>query len=186
MNAVDRVLGILANAGARSYGGEAVTQLSHALQCANWAQAADAPSSLVAASLLHDIGHLLYVEPEEAKDSPVDDLHENRGAHFLSAWFPLAVTEPIRLHVSAKRYLCATEDGYFDRLSAGSIHSLELQGGVFSEREAQSFIAQPYAADAVRLRRWDEAAKDPDAGTRSLEAYRTVLESLLLYDADVA
>ena len=183
MNPVDHVMQILATAGAQCYGGERVSQLEHALQCALWAQAADADDDLVVAALLHDIGHLIYREPEAAKAEAVDDLHENRGAHLLAAWFRPAVTEPVRLHVAAKRYLCATDPAYFDRLSEGSKRSLELQGGPYSAREAAVFIAEPFAEAALRLRRWDEAAKVPEAETPSLESFRPLLEALSIYGA---
>lgn len=179
MTPVERILSLLEEAGGRRYGGEPVTQLAHALQCANWAEAADASEDLVAAALLHDIGHLVYREPEEAMAEAVDDLHESRGSQFLEAWFPKSVTEPVRLHVPAKRYLCATDSGYQRRLSEASIQSLELQGGPYSEIEAKAFIAQDFAEDAVRLRRWDEAAKDPGAETPPLARYRHLLLSVM-------
>ena len=178
MDGVERVLEILRSKGSQRYGGEGVSQLSHALQCANWAQSADAADGLVAAALLHDIGHLIQRPPEEAGAEAVDDLHEAKGADFLAQWFPQAVTEPIRLHVPAKRYLCAAEAGYFERLSQGSVRSLALQGGPFGEAQARAFIARPFAEDAVRLRRWDEAAKDPDARVPDLEAFRPILATL--------
>ena len=178
MNPVDRVIEIMQRQGSQRYGGEEVSQLAHALQCANWAQAADASDGLVAAALLHDIGHLIQRPPEDALTEAVDDLHEARGADYLARWFPEAVTEPIRLHVPAKRYLCATETGYFARLSEGSVRSLALQGGPFDEAEARAFIARPFAEDAVRLRRWDEAAKDPEAPLPDLESFRPILSAL--------
>ncbi len=178
MNAVDRVLEILRTKGGQRYGGEGVSQLSHALQCANWAQSADASDGLVAAALLHDIGHLIQRPPEEAVAEAIDDLHEAKGADYLAQWFPKAVTEPIRLHVPAKRYLCAKEAGYFERLSQGSVRSLALQGGPFDEAEARAFIAKPFAEDAVRLRRWDEAAKDPEARVPDLERFLPILTAL--------
>ncbi len=180
MDPVDHLMQIFATAGAARYGGEPVSQLDHALQCAVWARGADADDGLVAAALLHDIGHLTYREPEEAMAEAVDDLHENRGAHLLAEWFPPEVTEPVRLHVAAKRYLCVEDPGYFDRLSEGSKRSLELQGGAFSEREAASFIVQPFAEAAVRLRRWDEAAKIPGARTPDLESFRPLLASVMV------
>lgn len=178
MNPVDQVMEIMQRQGGQRYGGEEVSQLAHALQCANWAQAADASDGLVAAALLHDIGHLIQRPPEEALADSADDLHEARGADYLARWFPEAVTEPIRLHVPAKRYLCATEADYFGRLSEASVQSLALQGGAFDEAEARAFIARPFAEDAVRLRRWDEAAKDPEAPLPELESFRPILSAL--------
>lgn len=178
MNPVDRVMEIMQRQGGRRYGGEDVSQLSHALQCANWAQAADASDGLVAAALLHDIGHLIQRPPEEALADSADDLHEDHGADYLARWFPAEVTEPVRLHVAAKRYLCRTEAGYFERLSEASVQSLALQGGPFDQAEAGAFIARPFAEDALRLRRWDEAAKDPEARLPDLESFRPILSAL--------
>ena len=179
MDPVNHLMQIFATAGARRYGGEAVTQLEHALQAAVWAQAADAEDSLVAAALLHDVGHLIDREPEVAMAEAVDDRHEDLGARLLAEWFPLEVSEPVRLHVAAKRYLCACDPAYFDRLSKESRRSLALQGGAFAEREAAAFIAQPFAEAAVRLRRWDEAAKVPEARTPDLESFRPLLTDLV-------
>ncbi len=179
MDPVDHLLQIFTTAGPQRYGGEAVSQLEHALQSAVWAQSADAEDSLVAAALLHDLGHLIDREPEAAMAEAVDDRHENRGALMLADWFPPEVTEPVRLHVAAKRYLCASDLAYFDRLSEESKRSLALQGGAFDEQEAAAFIAQPFAEAAVRLRRWDEAAKVPGARTPDLESFRPLLRDLL-------
>jgi gamma-butyrobetaine dioxygenase len=98
----------------------------------------------------------------------------------LAAWFPESVTEPVRLHVAAKRYLCAVEPGYFDRLSEASVYTLGVQGGPMNEEEAAAFAAGPYAQDAVTLRRWDEAAKDPDADVPGFDHYRPMLETLVV------
>ncbi len=179
MDPVDRLMQIFATAGARRYDGEEVSQLEHALQAAAWAQAADAEDGLVAAALLHDVGHLTHPEPEAAVAEAIDDRHEDQGALLLAEWFPPEVTEPVRLHVAAKRYLCAREPGYFDRLSGASKRSLALQGGAFTEGEAAAFIGQPFAEAAVRLRRWDEAAKVPGAQTPDLESFRTLLDDLM-------
>ncbi len=179
MDPVDQLMQIFATAGARRYDGEEVSQLEHALQAAVWAQAADAEDGLVAAALLHDIGHLINPEPEAAAAEAVDDRHEDQGALMLADWFPPEVTEPVRLHVAAKRYLCARDPAYFDRLSEESKRSLALQGGAFTEEEAAAFIAQPFAEAAVRLRRWDEAAKVPGARTPDLESFRSLLNDLV-------
>ena len=176
---VDHLMQIFATAGARRYDGEEVSQLEHALQAAVWAQAADAEDGLVAAALLHDVGHLIHSEPEAAAAEAVDDRHEDQGALLLAEWFPPEVTEPERLHVAAKRYLCERDPGYFDRLSEESKRSLALQGGVFTVGEAAAFIAQPFAEAAVRLRRWDEAAKVPGTQTPDLESFRTLLNDLV-------
>jgi predicted HD phosphohydrolase len=145
------------------------------LQCALLAVKEEAPASLVAAALLHDIGHVLYEEDEQPALRGVDDRHEEIGAgHLLPAFGP-AVAEPVRLHVPAKRYLCATDPGYFGCLSPGSVRSLALQGGPFTPGEATEFQALPFAGDAIRIRRWDEAAKVPGLETPPLEHYRATL-----------
>ena len=109
-----------------------------------------------------------------------DNDHGERGAAWLARWFPAAVTEPVRLHVAAKRYLCAAEPGYFALLSPASVHTLSVQGGPMTAAEAAAFAAGPYAADAVAVRRWDDAAKDPEADVPGFARYRPLLEGLLL------
>lgn len=167
---------VLAHRGEEEYAGEPVSQLQHALQCAALAEAEGASDELIAAALLHDIGHLFDDDPDAIAAGGVDTAHEESGAAFLSQWFDDAVTEPVRLHVSAKRWLCATEPGYLDGLSAASRRSLALQGGAFAEAEAASWIAAPEAEAGVRLRRWDDAAKDPEAVTRPLAHYLDIAE----------
>ena len=161
--------------GAAQYGSEAVSQLDHALQCAALAEEARAAPEQVAASLLHDLGHLLADAPHE-NERDLDDLHQFLAVPLLRGVFPEAVLEPIRLHVDAKRYLCCAEPGYWDTLSSASRHSLELQGGRFSSVEAERFIARPFARDAVALRRRDDLAKAPGRKTPSLGHFASLLE----------
>lgn len=168
---ITTILNCFNSRGSEQYGREAVTQLQHALQCATWAESARESQTLIAACLLHDIGHLLHDLGEDAAERGIDDRHEYRALPFLKQYFPLAVTEPIRLHVNAKRYLCATQSEYWDSLSPASKLSLELQGGIFSEAEATTFINQPYAKDAVKLRIWDDLAKDPAKHAHGLEHF---------------
>lgn len=158
---------------------EGVSQLEHALQCATHAANAGADDELVATALLHDIGHLIYDPSEFALDSE-NDYHEARGAAFLAMLGP-AVVEPVRLHVDAKRYLCTIEPRYFDTLSEGSKQSLAFQGGPFSVSDAEAFLARPFAADAVLLRRWDERAKVKGDSTPTLTHYLYVVERSLLH-----
>lgn len=172
MNAtVDEVMALLVENGAHRYGGEPVSQLEHALQCAQQAEAEDARDELVIAALLHDLGHLLHTPGDKAAQLDVDDKHEVRALHLLRCAFGDAVLEPIRLHVDAKRYLCRADPAYHDALSPASKLSLRLQGGVFTESEAQRFITQPYGCDAARLRTWDDRAKTPGAVTPPLAHY---------------
>ncbi|MBV9826291.1 MAG: HD domain-containing protein [Alphaproteobacteria bacterium] len=161
------------------YGGERVTQLAHALQCASLAEEEGASATLITAALLHDVGHLLHDLGESPAARGIDDRHEDRGRFWLSHWFGEAVTEPVRLHVNAKRYLTATDTGYFATLSAGSVRSLQLQGGPFTPELATGFIALPYAPEAVRLRRWDEGAKVLGRVTPDLEHFRPQLQASL-------
>jgi phosphonate degradation associated HDIG domain protein len=166
-----KVLEFLERRGHSLYGGEAVTQLQHGLQAASLARKEGASSALIAASLLHDIGHLLHDLPDDAPDAGVDDVHEALGADFLDAHFTVDVVEPVRLHVAAKRYLCATDADYFKKLSGPSIQSLALQGGPMAPEEVVAFEKNPYFRDAVRLRLWDEAAKDPDWAGDALSTF---------------
>ncbi|HYP32594.1 MAG TPA: HD domain-containing protein [Burkholderiaceae bacterium] len=166
--------------GATSYEGkrhESVSALAHALQCAQLAEDARADSQLVAAALLHDVGHFVAIN-EVGAMADVDDAHELRGVAVLVRDFPPAVVEPIRLHVAAKRYLTATEPAYLRGLSPASVHSLAQQGGPLRGGEIARFEAQPFAEDAVRLRRWDDLAKTPGRATPGLDYYLAVLDEV--------
>lgn len=152
---------LLLRRGHAQYGDEAVSQLQHALQCASLAeQAGESPETVVAA-LLHDLGHLIVAERDgvDEPDNSRDELHQFVALPFLRGTFPEAVLAPIRLHVDAKRFLCATEADYLEGLSGASKASLALQGGAFSAEEAAAFMTQEHAAVAVRLRRYDDLAK---------------------------
>ncbi|HWM41027.1 MAG TPA: HD domain-containing protein [Burkholderiales bacterium] len=166
--------------GGREYEGEGVSQLAHALQSAHLAKRSGAPPELVCAALLHDIGHLLNDKGDTPTLRGVDDLHQYVALPFLRQAFPEAVLGPIRLHVDAKRYLCATRTEYYDQLSEDSKRSLRLQGGVFGLQEAERFIGQPYAADAVKVRLWDDAAKVPGAPTPDLAHFEPLLREACL------
>jgi phosphonate degradation associated HDIG domain protein len=156
---VARIAGLLEGKGERNYGLSLVNQRAHALQAALLAEQSGCTSALITAALLHDIGHMVHDLGEDPAAEGVDDRHEEVGHDFLSNYFGQDVTEPVRLHVAAKRYLCAVEPDYFARLSTDSVRSLTLQGGPMTPEEAAAFAAHPNAADAVRLRRFDEAAK---------------------------
>ena len=161
---------------------EAISQLEHALQCADMAeQAGETPETIVAA-LLHDMGHLLAAERDgqSEHDTSKDDLHQYIALPFLRTLFPDAVLEPIRLHVDAKRYLCLMDSGYWAELSPASKHSLEQQGGVFSEQQAEVFMQQNFAAEAVRLRRYDDLAKVPAKVVPDLSHYAVYLQQVVL------
>jgi [1-hydroxy-2-(trimethylamino)ethyl]phosphonate dioxygenase len=174
---VDKLLDLLTTQGIRQYGDEQVSQCEHALQCAFLAEREGAPVTLLSAALLHDIGHLRYDAGDRPALRGVDDQHEELGARLLLDAFGPAVAEPVRLHVAAKRYLCATDVNYFGRLSAASQRSLALQGGPFTAAEVAAFDATPYAGQAIRIRLWDEAAKLPGCETPPVEHFRVTLIS---------
>jgi phosphonate degradation associated HDIG domain protein len=175
MSGVNEILALFTQRGSEMYGGEAVSQLEHALQCAALAESADSSPELITACLLHDLGHLVHNLGEDAADRGIDDRHEHRALGLLRSFFPPPVTEPIRLHVEAKRYLCATRPDYWAALSPASKTSLELQGGIFSLEAAAAFIQQPYAEDAAQLRIWDDLAKVPGQATPDLEHFQPYL-----------
>ncbi len=179
MPTVDTILKLFSERGDSEYGGEAVTQREHALQCAMLAEEDGATADLISAALLHDIGHLVHALPEDAPDHGVDDEHEELGYRFLTSMFGDEVAEPVRLHVPAKRYLCATHAKYMATLSDPSITSLNLQGGPMSAEEVAEFAAGAFAEDAVRLRRWDDKAKVRDLPTPSLEHFVPYLRTVL-------
>jgi phosphonate degradation associated HDIG domain protein len=165
------IAALFARRGGEQYSGEPVTQLAHALQTAQRAEQDGAHDALVTAALLHDLGHLLADHGASPTLRGIDDLHQYRVLPFLRGLFGEPVLAPIRLHVQAKRWLCASRAGYQAQLSADSQRSLQLQGGVFSAEEAQAFIALPHAHDAVRLRLWDDLAKQADRPTPPLAHY---------------
>jgi len=166
--------------GNSGYGKEAVSQLEHALQAAYFAEQANASPYLITACLLHDVGHLLHDLPDDAPDNNIDDQHEQLGAAWLTEHFVPEVVEPIRLHVAAKRYLCAVDSEYFAILSPPSVQSLELQGGPMTETQAAHFEQHPHFAEAIQLRRYDDQAKIPNLVTPSLEHYVDHLSQSLL------
>lgn len=169
---------LFAERGDSEYGGEAVTQREHALQCALLAEQAGSPPSLVVAALLHDVGHLLHDLPTDAPDQGIDDAHENSGNHFLKKHFGPEVTEPVRLHVAAKRYLCTVDASYYDQLSEPSIVSLKLQGGTMSDEEKAEFESSPHWKESLELRRWDDLAKVVDLKTPSVDHYLPMIDAV--------
>lgn len=178
MAGTDEILALLARGNADLYSGERISQLEHALQCAHFAQQSGAEDSLVVATLVHDLGHIL-AGGEYAAGRGIDDKHEQNGADFLARHFGPDVSEPVRLHVAAKRYLCATDPSYFGRLSEASVRSLALQGGPMSPQEVDAFEANPHSQAAVRLRQWDEQGKIVGLKTPDLEHFRPLVEAAL-------
>ena len=152
--------------------------LQHALQTAWCAERAAASPSLVCACFLHDLGHVLANESEPGHDSSAS--HDALAAEGLRGLFDVSVTDPIRLHVHAKRYLCYTHADYARSLSSGAKRSLERQGGALSPAEARAFMLEPYALDAVNLRLWDDRAHQPGVETPSLAHYAAMLRTCVL------
>ena len=178
MNVVDEIFDLFARRGEEAYFGEPVSQLEHALQTAFQAEQANAPDSLIAAALLHDIGHLLHKLPEDIADQGIDAKHESIGGGWLARHFSAAVAEPVKLHVAAKRYLCATDKAYLAGLSPASVQSLTLQGGQMSLEEIRQFETWPCASQSLQLRRWDDLAKLAGRPTPSILQYQSLLEKL--------
>ncbi len=175
MDCVERIFELFAGRGDAEYFGEPVSQKEHALQVAHFAAQDAASGALIAAALLHDIGHLL-AGTEDMAQRGIDGDHEEVGGTWLRKYFSQDVTEAVRLHVDAKRYLCYAEPSYLETLSPASVLSLRLQGGTLDENAARSFERQPHAMDAVRLRRWDDQGKIPGLEVPDLEHYRHLLE----------
>ena len=178
MDVLDQIVELFHLHGNTVYDGlreEPVTALEHALQCAQLAEWADAPPTLVMAALLHDIGH--FIAPAKGSDS-IDDVHELRALGLLASTFDAEVIEPVRLHVQAKRYLVAVDARYAQTLSVASAHTLSLQGGAMSHDELRLFEALPYSAQALALRRWDDLAKQPGRRTPTLGYYLTLADSV--------
>jgi len=180
MNPIDDIFQLLEERGQTSYFGEPVSQLDHALQCAHYAIEECASNELIAAALLHDVGHLLSEEGDDSADQGTDALHEELGQQWLSKHFGPAVTRPIALHVAAKRYLCATDQTYLARLSPASLKSLRAQGGAMNAEQVASFESEEFADDAIRLRRLDDLAKIQGKNVPPLPSYRATLESVLM------
>lgn len=175
-SSLDEVIDLYAKWGSRNYA-EEITQTEHAVQCANLAIADNSSASLVVAALLHDIGHLIDLEMKEGyEEFQTDTHHEASGSRSLAEILPSSVRQPIALHVEAKRWLCAKEDGYLESLSAASLHSLGLQGGPMSEQESARFETMPGFADAISLRKWDDCGKNIDL-TGSLDDFRQILST---------
>jgi gamma-butyrobetaine dioxygenase len=174
-----KVIGdLFASEGLADYLGEPVTQAVHMLQTAALAERAGAPAALVAAALLHDVGHFTGAVTGHDLMAGQDNRHSEQGAAWLAQWFGPEVTEPVRLHVDAKRYLCAVEPGYLAKLSPASVYTLGVQGGPMAAAEIAAFESQPHAREACQVRRWDDEAKDPDAPAPPFAHYADVLTAL--------
>ena len=169
---------ILDRHGGREYNGVGLSVLEHMLQSASEAEAADAETHEVVATLLHDIGHFVVEFPSDMKNTE-DTGHDEVGAAMLEPFFGPGIVEPIRLHVRAKRYLCTVEPSYYDNMTKPVKHTFRLQGGKMSAAEAKEFEALPFAGGATRLRRWCDLAMIPGRKTKKFEEYYPLIESVL-------
>ena len=165
--------------GAEEYLGEQVTIAEHMLQGAQLAERAGASEEVIAAALLHDIGHFTHDFPVDAADHGIDSRHEEAGARVLKDWFPQIVLDCVREHVAAKRYLCATDPDYFARLSPASVHSLNLQGGPMQKDEVAAFERNPNHREIVRVRIWDDERKVPGQKTPGFAYYMPLLKRVV-------
>lgn len=182
--ATREIVELFSQHGDSQYGGEAVSQLEHALQAAFFAERDGCSDGLIVASLLHDIGHLLHDLPEDAPEHGIDDLHESLGGRWLAQRFGDEVVQPVALHVEAKRYLCAVDSTYSKQLSGPSRLSLALQGGPMAAAEIEAFEQLKHSEAAVRLRRYDDAAKVPQLATPNLEHYAAIINRYLSQELD--
>ncbi|MEP6886224.1 MAG: HD domain-containing protein [Gammaproteobacteria bacterium] len=178
MNITDEILAIFERRGSGAYFGEDVSMTEHALQAAYFAQAIGAPSALIVAALLHDIGHLVEDVPDDLADWTADAHHEEIGGHWLDTRFHPEISEPVRLHVPAKRYLLATDAKYFAKLSPASVVTLKLQGGPMTPGEVAKFETERYGKDAVLIRQCDDRGKVAGLRTPGLADYRSMIETL--------
>lgn len=177
MSVSDEVVALYQARGSAAYFGERVSMTEHGLQAAYFAQLEGAPAALVVAALLHDVGHLLEAVPDAIEDWTRDAHHEETGARWLSARFAAEISEPVRLHVPAKRYLCATDPGYLSRLSPASVHTLRLQGGPMSAHEVGRFESERFHREAVRVRLWDDQGKVAGLVTPPLVDYLAMISA---------
>jgi [1-hydroxy-2-(trimethylamino)ethyl]phosphonate dioxygenase len=178
MNVAEEILAIFKRHGSSAYYGESVSMTEHALQAAYFAQADAAPPALILAALLHDIGHLIDDVPSDISDWTMDAHHERVGGIWLARRFGPEVSEPVRLHVPAKRYLLGVDPQYFAKLSPASVITLNLQGGAMAAHEVAGFEAERFHKDAVRVRQWDDQGKVAGLKTPGLSDYRSLIEEL--------
>jgi len=178
VSVAEEVRALYGRLGSAAYFGERVSMTEHGLQAAHFARVQGASDQLVVAALLHDVGHLLEEVPEAIEEWVSDSRHEELGARWLAQRFAAEIAEPVRLHVPAKRYLCAVDPHYFARLSTASVHTLKLQGGPMSAAEVARFEQEPHHREAVRLRQWDDQGKVAGLLTAPLPAYTALIDSL--------
>ena len=173
------IMDLFARRGAEEYMGEPVSMAQHMEQTAACAVAGNASNELIVAALLHDIGHFVGDFPIDALENGIDNDHENVAAEFLAPYFPESVTEPIRLHVPAKKYLCTTDKNYFDQLSDASKQTLVVQGGIMNSEEVKQFETNRYYREAVQLRKYDDNGKVANKTIHPIIHYQSLLSSLI-------
>lgn len=170
---------IFARRGGEEYLGEPVTMAEHMLQGATFAEAAGMDEEIIVAALLHDIGHFTSEFGTYSPDDTEDRHHEDAGAEVLAPFFPSLVTDCVKYHVAAKRYLCATKPAYFDRLSAASVHTLELQGGPMNAAEVAAFEANPNLKRIIAVRYLDEKGKEPEMQTPGFDHFAPMVQRVV-------
>ncbi len=165
--------------GGEEYLGEPVTMAEHMLQGATIAEQNGQPEEIIVGALLHDIGHFTSEFGTYHPDDIEDRHHEDAGAEVLEQFFPSVITDCCRYHVAAKRYLCATKPEYFNRLSAASVHTLELQGGPMSAEEVAAFEANPNLKEIIQVRYLDEAGKRADMKTPEFAHFAPIVQRMV-------
>ncbi len=178
-NIVAFISDIFLRRGADSYLGEDVTMSEHMLQGAQLAEQSGAPEETIVAALLHDIGHYTNEFPEDALENGINNYHDEAGAAVLKPYFPDRVTDCVRYHVAAKRYLCAVDPDYFAKLSEASVHTLGLQGGPMNKEEVQAFKTLPYVKDIIQVRLWDDEGKVAGVQTPDFAYYAPMVQHVV-------
>ncbi len=175
-NIADFIHWLFEKRGAEAYLGEQVTMAEHMLQAAYFAEQDGADEALIVAALLHDVGHFTGEFGDDYIEQGIDNLHEDAGGKVLEPFFPKTITEPIRLHVAAKKYLCATNTAYYNTLSEASKKTLQLQGGAMTTEEQREFESNLHFSNAVKMRHWDDAGKVSALAVPALSHYLPMIE----------
>ncbi len=170
---------IFALRGGEEYLGEAVTMAQHMLQGATIAEQNGLPEEIIVGALLHDIGHFTSEFGTYHPDDTEDRHHEDAGEQVLAPFFPSVITDCVKYHVAAKRYLCATKPEYFSRLSPASVHTLELQGGPMTPNELAEFEQNPNLKEIIQVRFLDEAGKRADMETPGFEHFAPMVQRMV-------
>ena len=178
MNVIEKIIDKFQN-NKSLYIGEKVTIAEHMIQSAMIAEKTKSKDTLICSCLLHDYGHFILEDPDELVREKKDGKHEDVGYEYLKKYFKEEIVEPIKNHVLAKRYL-ARDQKYFNLLSPASITSLKLQGGLMSDDEAQTFEKNKYFKDSIKLRRFDEAAKNEGVKIKDIIEYKSLLQASLI------